>query len=170
MLSAAGIEPKNGWIADYPVTPDIVAEIEASVAAAAEAKKIGLGKDEAQKAVAGLDADLGLNIQPGSPPQATGEVQEAVPPGEVVNNYYYDYGPPVVTYYPPPWDYDYLYAWVPFHFWCGGFFFDGFFVLHDFHRQIHFHNHDFVVTNHVLNRHRNAVSVVDSCVRCSSRG
>ncbi len=25
-LSAAGIEPKNGWIADYPMTPDIVAK------------------------------------------------------------------------------------------------------------------------------------------------
>jgi hypothetical protein len=165
MLSAVGIEPKNGWIADYPVTPDIVAEIKTSVAAAAEAKKIGMGKDEAQKAVAGLEADLGLNIQPGSPSTVPGEVQEAAVPAEVVNNYYYDYGPPVVTYYPPPWDYDYLYAWVPFPFWWGGFFFGGFFVLHDFHRHIHFHHHEFVVTNHVVNVTTNKVLVVDPVSR-----
>ncbi len=161
VLSAVGIEPKNGWIADYPMTPDIVAEIETSVAGAAQARKITMGNEEAMRAVAGLEADLGLNIQPGGPPTATGEVQEASAPVEVVNNYYYDYGPPVVTYYPPPWDYDYLYAWVPFPFWCGGFFFSGFFVLHDFHRHIHFHDHDFVVTNHVVNRTTHTVSVVD---------
>lgn len=165
MLSAVGIEPKNGWIADYPVTPDIVAEIKTSVAAAAEANKIGMGKDEAQKAVAGLEADLGLNIRAGSPPTATGEVQEAAAPAEVVNNYYYDYGPPVVTYYPPPWDYDYLYAWVPFPFCWGDFFFGGFFVLHDFHRHIHFHHHEFVISNHVVNVTTNRVLVVDPVSR-----
>jgi len=165
MLSAVGIEPKNGWIADYPVTPDIVAEIETRVAAAAEANKIGMGKDEAQKAVAGLKTDLGLNLRPGSPPMGPGEVQVTAPPAEVVNNYYYEYGPPVVTYYPPPWDYDYLYAWVPFPFWWTGFFFDGFFVLHDFHRHIHFHHHEFVVSNHVVNASTNRVLVVDPVSR-----
>jgi len=31
MLSSVGIEPKNGWIAGYPVTPPIIGEIEKGV-------------------------------------------------------------------------------------------------------------------------------------------
>src|ERR1700681_4611755 len=30
-LGDIGIAPRNGWIADYPVTPDIVAEVQQSV-------------------------------------------------------------------------------------------------------------------------------------------
>lgn len=44
MLGAIGIEPKNGWISGYPVTPDIIAEIGKSVAAAAEANRIKMGR------------------------------------------------------------------------------------------------------------------------------
>src|SRR4030067_3210816 len=33
MLTSAGITPKNGWIADYPVTPIIIGEVQASIAA-----------------------------------------------------------------------------------------------------------------------------------------
>ncbi len=29
MLTSAGIAPKNGWIADYPVTPIIIGELQA---------------------------------------------------------------------------------------------------------------------------------------------
>jgi len=165
LLSAKGIEPKNGWIAGYPVTPDILAEIEKSVAAAAEAQNLGMGKDEAQKTVDDIVAQLGLNIRPGIPQAPTGETQEVSPPPQVVNNYYYDYGPPVVTYYAPPYPYDYLYAWVPFPFWCSGFFFGGFFVLHDFHRHIFFHNRPFVVTNHFVNPSTHRVFVVDPASR-----
>ena len=50
----------------------------------------------------------------------------------VIDNYYSDEGPPVVTYYAPPPDYAYLYAWDPFPFWCGGFWFPGYYVLNDF--------------------------------------
>ena len=165
MLSARGIEPKNGWIAGYPVTPDIVAEIQNSVAAAAEAKRLEIGRDEARKAVEDVVVSFGLNIRPGNPQAMTGQADQVSPPAELIDNYYYDYGPPVVTYYPPPWDYDYLYGWVPFPFWCGGFFFGGFFVLHDFHRHIHFHNSLFVVTNHAVNTVTNRVSVVDPVTR-----
>ncbi len=28
MLTSAGIAPKNGWIADYPVTPNIIGELQ----------------------------------------------------------------------------------------------------------------------------------------------
>ena len=165
MLSAKGIEPKSGWIAGYPVTPDILAEIEKSVAAAAEAQNLGTGKDEALKTVDGIVAQLGLRVQPGIPQAPTGETQQVSPPPQVVNNYYYDYGPPVVTYYAPPYPYDYLYAWVPFPFWCSGFFFGGFFVLHDFQRHIVFHNRTFVVTNHFVNPSTHRVFVVDPASR-----
>jgi hypothetical protein len=218
-LSSVGIEPKNGWIAGYPLTPPIIGEIEKGVAAAAEAGKLRMGKGEALKAVADLKVRLGLSItpeaisQPAAPqPVAGGGVgnsviykyidrngvlhftdqYESIPmeyrgrvemiqgktrpqptvapayedsqtpesfsipnPGpEVVNNYYYDPGPPVVTYYPPPQPYYYLYAWVPYPFWCSGFYFSGFFILHDFHRHVFFHKRPFVVTNHVVTHHK----------------
>ncbi|MCX5915517.1 MAG: hypothetical protein NTX30_02380, partial [Deltaproteobacteria bacterium] len=218
-LTSLGIEPKNGWIAGYPVTPPIIGEIERGVAAAAEAGKLRMGKGEALKVVADLKARLGLSITPGaiSQPAAPQPVPgggvgnsviykyidrngvlhftdqyESIPmeyrgrvemirgetrpqptvapayedsqtpesfsipnPGpEVVNNYYYDPGPPVVTYYPPPQPYYYLYAWVPYPFWCSGFYFSGFFILHDFHRHVFFHKRPFVVTNHVVTHHK----------------
>ena len=28
LLSGLGIEPKNGWIAEYPVTPEVLGDIE----------------------------------------------------------------------------------------------------------------------------------------------
>ena len=80
-----------------------------------------------------------------SPPPTTPEYTEP----SVIDNYYYAEGPPVVTYYPPPWDYYYMYAWVPSPFWCSGFFFPGFFILHDFHRVVFVrHRHPCVISNH----------------------
>jgi hypothetical protein len=218
-LSSAGIEPKNGWIAGYPVTPPMIGEIEKDVAAAAEAGRLKISKGEALKAVADLKDRLALGITPGgisepaSPRTVSGgdvansviykytdhkgvthftDQYESIPmeyrdrlemirgnarpqspgapayedsqppdsfyipnPGpEVVNNYYVDPGPPVVTYYPPPQPYYYLYAWVPYPFWCWGFHFSGFFILHDFHRHGHFHHRPFMVSNHVVHNRR----------------
>ena len=223
MLSAIGIDPENGWIAEYPVTPDIVGEIEKSVAASVDAKTLKMGKDEAQRAVENLSAKLGLNIVPAypspsaqatltgnvpnyrymddngvlyytdryelipqehrgqlqtigeeAPPQPSeepaGEVAEtpvnnftANPAPGVINNYFYNDGPPVVTYYAPPTPYYSLYAWVPYPFRCSGFFFPGFFILRDFHRHVFFNRHPFVVTNHVVVN--KTVSVVNPLTR-----
>ena len=63
--------------------------------------------------------------------QESSQYGDEYPPTEI-DNYYYDEGPPVVTYYPPPYDYGYLYAWDPFPFWWGGVWFPGFFILTDF--------------------------------------
>ena len=134
MLSSAGITPKNGWIADYPVTPIIVGELQSAVVAAADAQRLPMAKDDALKAFQDATAESGLAVVPGDPGQYAGNQPQPDP--MVINNYYYEEGPPVVTYYPPSWDYDYLYSWVPYPFWYTGFFFPGFFILHDFHRSI----------------------------------
>jgi hypothetical protein len=235
MLSEAGIEPKNGWIADYPVTPDIIGEIQESVASSAQAKKLKMGEDEAQKAVENLVKSLALNVRAGFPPapvppgaenasttiykyvdeegvihftdqyesipkkyrnqisviQGKGRPQSSLEPvpgvtvtntaaadteteaksyvananPEVIQNYYYENGPPVVTYYPPPSPYSYLYAWVPYPFWGDGFFFGGFFVLHDFRKHVPFHHHRLEVTNHVFHAASGRVFVVDPVKR-----
>jgi hypothetical protein len=230
MLSAVAVEPRNGWIAEYPVTPDILGEIDESVAAAAEAGKLGMAKDQAREAVKDLVARLGLNVTPGPPPfvdavpgrgpgngeiykyvdqngvvhftdryesipaeyrnqiemvqkevqpyPASQQVPEMQPPDftpnpfagnhyvaspnpEVIDNYYYNDGPPVVTYYAPPWPYYYLYAWVPYPFWCSSFFFPGFYILRDFHRTVWVDQRILVVTNHVAHPKNKTVVVLD---------
>jgi len=164
LLTSAGIGPKNGWIADYPVTPNVIGELQNAVATAADAKKLSMGKDEALKAFQGLTTEFGLAVSPGS-----GQYAESQPPTsseyvepQEINDYYYDEGPPVVTYYPPPWDYDYLYGWVPYPFWCAGFFFLGFFVLNDFDIiVVGHHHHHFRITNHFLDSRTHAFGRVD---------
>jgi len=167
MLTSAGIAPKNGWIADYPVTPDIIGELENSVGSAVDAGKLGIKKEEATRAFQNLAvqealpvrADEGQNSQGSTePPQNYGE-------SEAVSNYYYDEGPPVVTYYPPPWDYSYLYAWVPYPFWFTGFWFPGFFVLNDFHRHCFTHGHVGVVSNHFSDPRTGRLGAIDPARR-----
>jgi len=91
MLSAVGIEPKNGWIAQYPVTPPILIEIEEGVARAADAGKLKMGKDRALRAVADLKNNLGLNITPGSAP-AGQPVSPQKPGNGVIYKYTDKYG------------------------------------------------------------------------------
>ena len=45
-LGDVGIAPANGWIADYPVTPDILDEVRQSLIAAADDGKVTISKDE----------------------------------------------------------------------------------------------------------------------------
>ncbi len=159
MLTSAGITPKNGWIADYPLTPNIIGELQNSVATAADSKRLPMEKDEALEAFQGLAAEFGLAVSPGG----AGEYAEnqLQPDASAINNYYYEEGPPVVSYYPPPWDYYYLYAWVPYPFWWGGFFFSGFFCLHDFHRFAVVGHHNHLISNHFIDPATHAVRRVD---------
>lgn len=163
MLTSIGIAPRNGWIADYPITPNIIGELQNAVATAADSHKLLMGKDEALKAFQDLTTEFGLSVLPGS----SGEYVENQPqpnPAEI-ENYYYDEGPPVVTYYPPPSPYDYLYIWVPYPFWCSGFFFSGFFVLHDFENIVVVNHHGqqghHMITNHFINPTTHTVVRVD---------
>ena len=172
-LASAGIAPRNGWIADYPITPDIVGELQYAISQAAVSKRLSLSRDEALIAFQGLTAEMGLSVVADTP----GEVVQNGPPADygqysnpdVINNYYYNEGPPVVTYYPPPWDYYYMYAWVPYPFWWSGFWFSGFFILNDFHRPIYGHGGHCFVSNHYRDHGSHRVHTVDPVMRHNGR-
>jgi hypothetical protein len=167
ILVNAGIEPRNGWLPDYPMTPQIVGQLEKSAAAAADSGQLAVEKDEAVQAVEDVAANLGLPVLTGT--DNSGEYAGNTPPGNEggeypnpseVGNYYSQNGPPVITYYSPPPEYVYLYAWVVYPFWCDRVFFPGFFILHNFHRQIIRHHRAFVVTNHFFNPATGGVVVI----------
>lgn len=154
-LGTLHIAPKNGWIAEYPVTPDVLMELQQAVLDAAVAKKLAMGKEEALSRFNDVAAGFGLRVKPyvmGTAYAPSGESCATYPNPALVKTTYTDEGPPVVTYYCPPPDYYYLYAWVPSPFWWSDLWFPGFFVLHDFHRVIHRHKRVEVITNHFRDR------------------
>jgi hypothetical protein len=171
-LGEAGIAPRNGWIADYPVTPDILTELHNSVRQAAEAKKIPLGRDEALQKLDDVIAQSNLPIQTrtiGKSLETPPAEAESYPNPAVINNYYTTEGPPVVTYYTPPPDYYYLYSWVPSPFWCFSFWFPGFFILNDFHRTVFFDHRVRFISNHFNDVRAHRVFRVDPVARSSGR-
>jgi hypothetical protein len=134
-LTAAGIVPRNGWIADYPATPDVVIELRNAVSSAADAKRLALNKGEALQIFDNVTKDYELPIQAANTGPAVSPVTPPMPvrPDPVViNNYYTQEGPPVVTYYAPPVDYSYLYSYVPYPFWWADAWFPGYYMLRDF--------------------------------------
>lgn len=171
-LGEMGIAPRNGWIADYPVTPDIVVELQDSVRAAADANKININKNEALKRFNSVNNELNLDIRPYTAGENVAQNQpniENYPNPTVINNYYNEQGPPVVTFYTPPADYYYLYSWVPSPFWCFDFWFPGFFILNDFHRVVHIGNRVHFVSNHFNDFRRNRVFRIDPGARFQGR-
>ena len=172
-LGQAGIIPRNGWIADYPVTPDIVGELQQTVGDAAVKGKIALGKGEALQRLAAVAAELSLGVRPQTSVSSE-EIQDQpaaqdYPNPTVINDYYQTEGPPIVTYYTPPPDYYYLYGWIPYPFWCAGFWFPGYFILHDFHRSFHAHNRVSFVSNHFNDLRSHRVFRVDPVERFNGR-
>ncbi len=177
-LNQVGIAPRNGWIADYPVTPDIVGELQTAVGDAADAGRLSMGKDEALNAFQNVITQQALDVKMDTSGRDLGDtsgVEYAEP--TVINNYYSTEGPPVVTYYAPPPDYSYLYTWVPYPFWWWDFWFPGFFVLTDFHVRVHDHGHGHhghgeherghgeFVSNHYRDPHSGRMSRVDPTSR-----
>ncbi len=154
ILSSMGIEPKNGWIADYPMTPDIIGELREDIITAAEADRLIVARSDAVKIFDEVKEELGLPIIAGAEHEyeaisgATADEAPLPPEPTVINNHYYDEGPPVVTYYPPPPAYSPYYSWVPYPFFWSGVSLGGFFILDDFHR------HDRVV---VVNKRVNKI-------------
>ncbi len=159
-LASINITPRNGWIADYPMTPDIIAEIRGSAARSASSGKLHISATNADGIVDKVSIAMNLpvkvagqnyNYESGSGYQSSSvapppKVSEYLEP-YVIDDYYYANEPPVVTYYPPPEGFAYLYDWVADPFWWDGYGFGGFFILVDFDRL---HNNR-VITNHVTN-------------------
>jgi hypothetical protein len=140
MLSEIGIEPNDGWISDYPLTPDIVEELQNALIRAGEKGYLTMNTLEAVNVFNNLIMDYGFPLSPddnrvqdSKTPPSFGYYDYTSP--TVINHFYYHSGPPVVTYYPPPPRYYNLYNWVPYPFWWGSFRFSGYFVLNDFHRS-----------------------------------
>lgn len=169
LLGGVGIAPKNGWIADYPVTPDILGELQASVVEAAQAGRITMRKDEALKAFHDVMSEHNLVVAGDASGRTGDESASAYPDSTVINNYYYDYGPPVVTYYAPPPAYSYLYSWVPYPFWWWNFWFPGFFVLVDFHKTIIVDRHPVFLSNHFFDRRIGKIFRIDPVRRFHGR-
>jgi len=165
-LGNLGITPRNGWIADYPVTPDIIAELQRSIGDVANSGRLPVNMEEASKAFNSLTAESSLPITPyaGNQPQMQAPALDST----VVNNYYYDQGPPVVTYYAPPPDYGYLYAWVPSPFFYFGFWFPGYYILHDFHRVVVVGGRPVFISNH-FSAGANRVFRIDAVARFNGR-
>jgi hypothetical protein len=169
LLVSAGIAPRNGWISDYPVTPDIANELREAVNAAADSGALTMKKDEALFAFDGVLKEYNLAVTADTSGQYAGEQSATYPDNTVINNYYYDEGPPVVTYYAPPPYYAGLYTWVPYPFWWWHFRFAGFFVLADFHRPFFVHNRVVLLSNHFFDVHRRTFVRVDAVRRLNER-
>ena len=170
MLAAVGIAPRNGWIADYPVTPDIVGELQQAIGDAADSERIAMGRTDALKAFADVMAAYDLSIAPSAADQNVGDAASSgSPDSTIINNYYYNEGPPVVTYYAPPPAYSYLYAWVPYPFWWWDFWFPGFFILTDFHRTVFVDGRVRFCSNHFFDSVGHRVVRIDAVSRFHGR-
>lgn len=148
-LGDVGVGPRNGWNADYPVTPSVIADLQKTISAAANSGVLSLSKDEALTKFHEVTAELNIPVKP-----YTGNINgynyepssaQNYSDSGVINDYYYNEGPPAVTYYVPPPDFYPMYTWVPCPFWWSGFWFNGFFVLDDFPvgNRIFISNHQF---------------------------
>ncbi|MFQ5796445.1 MAG: hypothetical protein ACE5JP_15545 [Candidatus Bipolaricaulia bacterium] len=145
-LASVGIAPKNGWISNYPVTPDILGELKLAVGEAADAGRITMTRDEAEQALTDLVDAFDLPIRMVStdveqPREEDADTLKKSVKERVIEDYYDEEGPPVVTYYPPPRHYAYLYGWVPYPFYWDDYSFPGYFILHDFHVVLRFGHH-----------------------------
>jgi hypothetical protein len=97
MLASVGIAPKNGWIADYPVTPDIIGELQNAIGAAADSGKIAMNKAEAMKVFEDLIIEMESQYARVEPSPSWQPYPEP---------YYY----PQLYYYPYYYPYRYYYG------------------------------------------------------------
>ncbi|MDA8100603.1 MAG: hypothetical protein M0042_13380 [Nitrospiraceae bacterium] len=161
-LAKAGVAPLNGWLSDYPMTPQIVGQLDDAISKAAGQGRIPMNSQQAIKGLYTLTAQFNLptpaSMAPARKEPAAQAPQVARP---VVNNYYYNQGPPVITYYPPPPDYVYLYDWVPYPVWWFDVWWPGFYICHDFTTIVVVQQRPVVVTNHVVDPETRRVAYVD---------
>jgi hypothetical protein len=138
-LGEAGIAPRNGWIADYPVTPDIICELYESLRNAPKSGRDRINRDEALTRLDNVSVFFGIPVKPHSMNKISKNRPadaERYPNPKVIDDYYSTVGPPVVTYYAPPSNYCRMYCWIAYPFWWYDLQFPGFFILNNFHRTI----------------------------------
>ena len=162
VLVQVGVAPLNGWLSDYPMTPQIIGQLQESISRAASEGKLPMTSDQAVRGLYTITAQFNLPTPAG---QGSASSQGTPPPApaapQVIDDYYYDTGPPIVTYYPPPYDYAYLYAWVPYPVWWFGFWFPGFYICNSFTTVVVFQSRTVVVSNHFVDRRTGHVVTVD---------
>jgi len=90
ILTAVGISPQRGWIADYPVTPIGLVEIEKGVASAADTGKLGMSREEALKAMGDLKGEMGLNVVMGGGSRSGGQALPGSHPADTLIYKYID--------------------------------------------------------------------------------
>jgi hypothetical protein len=104
MLASVGIVPRNGWIADYPLTPTIIGELQNAIGEAADSGKIAMSKDEATEAFQDLIWDIERQYARVEPPPGRQFYPE---------RYYYP------GFYYSPYSYPYYY---PYPYYYGGYY------------------------------------------------
>jgi hypothetical protein len=123
-LASMGIAPRNGWIADYPLTPDIIGEVRSAIGVAVDSGKLAMNKDEALMAFQVLvDNQWRQPVAPGKElARQYGEYPPAVYEGDEggYEPYYYPY------YDPYPYYYGGYYYPYPYPYLRGGFVIRGF--------------------------------------------
>jgi hypothetical protein len=92
-LASLGIAPKNGWIADYPLTPNIIEELQNAVGEASDSGRIAMNREEAIRAFQDLIASIESQNAGVEPPPDRERYPE---PYYYPRFYYYPY------YYPYP--------------------------------------------------------------------
>jgi hypothetical protein len=129
-LASMGIAPRNGWIADYPLTPDIIGELRNAVGVALDSGKLAMNKDEATMAVQVLvDNQWRQPVAPGEEQaRQYGEYPPAVYEGyEGGYEPYYNSEPYYSPYYSPyPYYYGGYYSPYLYPYFGGGFVIRGF--------------------------------------------
>lgn len=61
-LASIGIAPRNGWISDYPVTPDIIVELRENAVNVADSGKLLMSGGDASVAVDNVCAGMGFYV------------------------------------------------------------------------------------------------------------
>ena len=110
-LASVGIVPRNGWIADYPLTPNVIRELQNAVGQAADSGKIAMNREEAIRAFQDLTASLESQNAGAEPPS---EREPSPQPYNYPRSYYYPYAYP----YPPPYPFGGYYRfYYPYRHW-----------------------------------------------------
>lgn len=173
-LAKVRVAPQNGWIGDYPMTPDLVGEVRQALDDAVLNGDLALSRDDALQRfdTATGNVDLAVQAYAGTVTETEAPTPQSCtnyPNPSSISSAYSSEGPPVVTYYCPPPDYYYQYDYVPYPFYWESFWFPGYFILHDFHRHVRYHGHHVLISNHYNDFRRHRMYRVDPVDRLHGR-